>query len=216
MFLNVEKCNLYAAGMLCATLVCMYAYAGATTLKSHPCVDKWVVWVWHIWDPMLLSLCNLCLPGIFHGQALNCYLLGEVVKGNWTLLSLAAASLFPQLKLLNSPGCALWYCRAHCPKARALSFFLATTFPEYAKREIAANRKWPLAAMDAFGSHLSATYGNLMEKHTMAHWNISSFQLSCCKKTQKKHHNTSSIVCSDKRWKVFLCTQRRHTRQGYQ
>lgn len=54
--------------------------------------------------------------------------------------------------------------------------------PKYVKIEIVAPREWPLSRW-ALCSHLSATYGNLMEKHPIARWNISSFLLCCCRKT---------------------------------
>lgn len=141
----------------------------------------------------------------------NCQILGEMVKGSRTLLSLAAASLFPQLKLLNRD--------MHCDTAehttprqeRYHSFLNQHAFLKYVKREIAASRERPLAAMEACvicQLHMETWWKNIQ-------WHIgTSHHFSFA--GSKKRHNTSSIVCPDKRWKAFLCAQRRHTRQWYQ
>lgn len=80
--------------------------------------------------------------------------------------------------------------RAHCPKAKALSFLLASACISRICKKRNCGAQWTASCSDGgLCSHLSATYGSLMEKHTMAHWNISSFQLSCRKKTpQYKQH----------------------------
>lgn len=93
-------------------------------------------------------------------------------------VSLAAASLFPQLKLLNSLGCALWYCRAHCPRAKVVTHCCINMhFPNCEKLNCEDQRtdSW---SEEGLYNNLLAKHGESMEKHTMPHWYISSIQRS--------------------------------------
>lgn len=62
------------------------------------------------------------------------------------------------------------------------SFLQRRAFLEYVKREIASSTKRRLVSA-VNGGLRAAAYGDTTEKHTMAHWNISSFQHSCSQQT---------------------------------
>lgn len=148
------------------------------SIEIHLCVEKTAVCgVWPA-SPRSPRLC-----GTFHRQGLNCHLPGEVMKGSRTLLPLAVASLFPQSKPLSSRD-------PHSDTAERLaprqehyhSFLQRRAFLEYVKREIASSTQRRLVSA-VNGGLRAATYGDAMAKHTMAHWNISSFQHSCSQQT---------------------------------